>query len=62
MSCGDSFFGQARASKKCPKNMPAKFEDRATFVPGVFFSKEGHSTMMDRHSAFLLKSFLSRPP
>ena len=26
----------ARAAKKCPKNMPAKFQGCAFFVPGVF--------------------------
>ena len=37
----------ARAAKKCPKNMPEKFQGCAIFVPG----KEGHSTTMNRHSA-----------
>ena len=59
VSCGESFL--ARAAKKCSKNMPAKFQGRVIFVPGVFFPREGHSTMMDRHSSSP-KSFLSRPP
>ena len=58
VSCGEFFL--ARAAKKCPKNMSAKFQGRAIFVPGVF-SKEGHSTIMDKHSSSP-KSFLSRPP
>ena len=39
----------AGAAKKCPKNMPAKFQGCAIFVPGLF-PQEGHSTMMDQQS------------
>ena len=37
VSCGESFL--AMAARKLPKNMPAKFEGCAFFVPVVFFSK-----------------------
>ena len=49
----------ARAAKKCPKNVPAKFQGRA--ISYLEFPKEGHSAIMDRHSPSP-KSFLSRPP
>ena len=38
VSCGKSFM--ARTAKKCPKNMPAKFQGRAVFVPGFFFQQK----------------------
>ena len=58
MSCGESFFGQG--SEVMSKEYACKFQGCAIFVPGVFFQKEDHSTMMDRHFSSP-KSFLSRP-
>ena len=53
VSCGESFF-LARAAKNCPKNMPAKFQGCANFVPGVFSKR---SLNDDGQTFFFLEVF-----
>ena len=50
----------ARVAKKCPKNMPVKFQGCAIFVPGVFFSKR--RSLNDDGQTFLFPEVFSLPP
>ena len=50
----------ARKAKKCQKNMPAKFQCCAIFVPGVYSKRR--SLNDDGQTNFFSKSLLSRPP